>query len=321
MKPVSGYIERAKKYFYQYRQEDKHHTIDICDPLEKRPNPYTKKNKILVSRIKATKNLKEDIKKSINLIGGLDKNFKKTDSVLLIPNFNSDDPYPASTDLKFLESAIRIFQEFGIKKITVGNCSGVHWLPTRRVFMKLGVIKLAKKLKVKYSCFEEKDWIMVRLSSNILNDVSFAKEIFEYDKIVYLPCMKTHRRARFTMSLKLTMGLLCLKHRVLNMHTGNIENKIADLNKALNPALIIMDARKIFVTGGPDNGEMENLGIIYASGDRVAIDYTGLLDLLKFRGRDNLLDKSKPEDYNQIKRAFEIGLGAKNKKFIKILNG
>jgi uncharacterized protein (DUF362 family) len=66
---------------------------------------------------------------------------------------------------------------------------------------KLGALKLADKLKVKVSCFEESDWIRVKLKSDILRDLSFAREAFDFDKIIYLPCMKTHRRAKFTMSL------------------------------------------------------------------------------------------------------------------------
>jgi hypothetical protein len=68
---------------------------------------------------------------------------------------------------------------------------------------------------------------------------------------------------------------------------NRIEEKIADINKAICPSLIIMDARKIFVTGGPDKGKIENPGLIYASGDRVAIDLVGLDYLLKYRGKEN----------------------------------
>ncbi|MDP2908912.1 MAG: DUF362 domain-containing protein [Nanoarchaeota archaeon] len=316
----SDYANRAKKYFKEYRQFDTHHTVGIRNPMKKKPNLFVEKDKALVSRVKAAKNLKKTVEKAINLIGGLKKSFKKSDSILLIPNYNSDNPYPASTDIKFLEAVIKILQDFGIKDITIGNASGIHWLPTRYVFERMGVLTLAKKLNVKISCFEEKDWLMVNLNSDVLSNVSFAKEMFDYDKIVYLPCLKTHRRARFTMSLKLTMGLTCLKHRILNIHSGNIEEKLADLNKAVYPDLIIMDARKIFVTGGPDTGKEKTLGLIYASGDRAAIDFVGLKDLLKYKNEDNLLDKPNPEDYDQIKRAFKIGLGIKNKNQIKVIN-
>lgn len=315
------FIERVKKYYRHGKLFDTHHTKKIRETPKKKRNNFVLKGKTLVSEVRAVHQLKKDVKKAIDLIGGLKKAFKKKDSVLLVPNFNSDDPYPATTDLKFLEAVIKIFQDYGIKNITIGTSAGIHWLPTRFAIGKLGVLKLADKLKVKIVCFEEHDWIKIKLHSDILRDLSFAQEIFEHDKIVYLPCMKTHRRSRFTMALKLTMALLCVKHRVLHIHTKRIEERLADINKALYPDLIIMDARKIFVTGGPDKGTEENLGLLFASGDRVAIDLIGLDHLLKYRGKDNLLDKEKAEDYGQIKRAMKIGIGIKNRDEVEVIKG
>lgn len=315
------YLTRIKKYFNLGRLFDIHHTKSVIDAPSKKENKFTEKGKCLVSKVKATNQLKSSINKAIKLIGGLEKSFKKSDNVLLFPNYNSDDPYPATTDPKFLKAVIELLQEFGIKKITIGCCAGIHWLPTRNAIGKLGVLKLADKLKIDVICFEEKDWVKVKLNSDVVRDLSFAEDVFKFDKIIYLPCMKTHRRAKFTMSLKLTVGLMCLKHRALFLHTRNIEKIIADINKVVYPDLIIMDARKIFVTGGPDKGEVEDLGLIFASGDRVAIDIIGLYHLLKYRGRDNLLDKPKAEDYDQIKRAIEIGVGVRNRSEIKLVNG
>ncbi|MBI2673278.1 DUF362 domain-containing protein [Candidatus Woesearchaeota archaeon] len=313
------FIERVKKYYHYGKLFDTHHTLTTRNPVKKKNKYLTKEGKATVSIVKVKQPLKTQIKKAIDLIGGLKKTFKKSDSVLLVPNFNSDDPYPASTDPKFLEAVIKILQDYGIKKITIGCTAGVHWLPTRSVLGKMGILLLADKTKVNVVCFEEKDWVNVRLKSNILRDLSFAKEMFLHDKIIYLPCMKTHRRARFTMSIKLTMAFLCIKHRVLFIHTRGIEKKLADLNKAVYPDLIIMDARKIFITGGPDKGRVANLGLLFASGDRAAIDLIGLDYLLKYRNKENLLDKERAEDYDQIKRAMLIGIGIKSRKDIEII--
>jgi len=313
------YVTRVKKYAVKGSLFDTKHTKEVREPLPSHQNPFVRQGKTLVSQIKVKGPLKNNIKHAIELMGGLGKSFKPSDSVLIIPNFNSDDPYPASTDPKFVEAVVSILQDFGIKKITVGNASGIHWLPTRRVMGNLGILKLADKMHFDVSCFEEKDWIKVRLNSDIIKDVSFAEDMFKFDKIVYLPSMKTHRRARFTMSLKLTVGLLCLKHRVQSLHTKRIEENIADLNKALCPDLIIMDARKIMVQGGPDQGKVVDHGYIFASGDRIANDIVGLRHLLSYKGEDNQLDKPNPEDYLQIKRAMKIGIGIKSSAEIEVV--
>src|SRR3989344_4473963 len=308
------FINRVKKYYQHGSLFDTHHTKKAIEMPKKKKNTFIDNEKALVSEVKTGKHLKKDIKKAVDLIGGIEKAIKKSDSVLIVPNFNSDDPYPATTDLKFLEAVISILHDSGVKDLTIGTSAGVHWLPTRFVVGKLGLLKLADRLKANVVCFEEHDWVKVRLHSNILRDVSYAEETFKHNKIIYLPCMKAHRRARFTMSLKLTMALLCIKHRVLYIHTKKIEERLAEINKAVYPDLIIMDARKIFVSGGPDKGAEENLGLIFASGDRAAIDIIGLEHLLEYKNRDILLDKEKAEDYLQIKRALNIGIGIKSKK-------
>ncbi len=162
------YIDRVKKYYKEGKFFDTRHTKNIKNPKKKKNNYVDKNGKVLVSKINVGKKLKSSIKKSIDLIGGLKKGgFKKSDSILIVANFNSDDLYPASTDLKFLESTIKILQDYGIKKITIGNCSGVHWLPTRAVMGKLGILNLASKLNVNVSCFEENDWVKIKINSPI----------------------------------------------------------------------------------------------------------------------------------------------------------
>lgn len=55
------------------------------------PNPYVKDGKALVSFVLAGKDIKADILKALDLIGGLNKSLKTQDRILLKPNFNSED--------------------------------------------------------------------------------------------------------------------------------------------------------------------------------------------------------------------------------------
>ena len=80
-----------------------------------------------------------------------------------------------------------------------------------------------------------------------LRNSSVPGSVYEADKIVYLPCMKTHRLARFSLSLKLGVGLVHPGER-RRMHMGNLERKVAEFSLALQPDLIVMDGRKAFVS-------------------------------------------------------------------------
>ena len=60
------------------------------------------------------------------------------------------------------------------------------------------------------------------------------------------------------------------------MHARNLREKLADLNLAIGPDLIILDGRRAFISGGPSKGELREPGLVWASSDRIALDVEGL---------------------------------------------
>ncbi len=263
-----------------------------------------------VSLVKPKEDLKSAIQKSVEMIGGFSKYIKKGDRVLVKPNFNSDDPFPASSDPLFVKAAIELIREAGAKEVVIGESSGPFWKTTQRVFKKTGMEQIAKELGVEIRYFD--DLLHVKktlpLPAKYLKSIHITTELEKYDKLVYICCLKTHFNARFTMSLKLCMGFPKTVDR-LKMHTGKLENKIAELNLLMKPDLILMDGRKCFVTGGPAWGEVREPGVILASTDRVSIDIEGVKILQSYKAK-NKLDMP-PDELPIIKRAIEIGIGRK----------
>ncbi len=102
----------------------------------------------------------------------------------------------------------------------------------------------------------------VKINSSSIKEVVFPEEAFKHDKIIFLPNMKTHHLARFTLSLKLAYGFLSTRYRTAQLHFINLEKKIAEVNKAIHPDLVIMDGRKCFVTEGPSDGQVEFPNVI-----------------------------------------------------------
>jgi len=90
------------------------------------------------------------------------------------------------------------------------------------------------------------------------------------------------------------------------LHASHLREKIAELNAVINPDLIIMDARKCFITKGPFDGETREPDLILASEDRIELDIEGIKIIQSFEG-NNLKDIN-PEDLIQIKRAREMGI-------------
>jgi uncharacterized protein (DUF362 family) len=126
-----------------------------------------------------------------------------------------------------------------------------------------------------------------------------------------MPITKDHAGNKFTGTMKNLMGLNSpVNNRTFhrpNWKTdpddiAHLEQSIVDLNKAVKPALNVVDATEFIVTNGPFGpGQLLRPEKVVAGTDRVAVDAycAGLWGL-------------EPKDIVQIKRASEQGLGQIN---------
>ncbi len=291
---------------------------EVTDWRHRPENAYTREGLALVSKVSATgKELKAAIKESVDLIGGFRKALSPGDRVLIKPNYNSADPLPAATDLSFLVAVIELLQDEGITDLTVGERSGWPALPTHDVLEKMGVLAASKEMGFRVITFDDGPWMDVELGTKAQwwnGKVAFHKSLKEFDKIVYLPCMKTHFLASFTGSLKLNVGMTHpaeMPYMHADFRGGKPEEpmylKMLELGLAVGPDLIIMDGRKAFVTEGPVKGETVEPGVILASGDRIALDVEEVKVLQQYpRGNQVQMPVWQMP---LIRRAIELGLG------------
>jgi len=290
--------------------------IPFVDPRPRPANSWLRNGQALVAKVKAGGDIKSDIKRTIALLGSLEQVVAKGDRVLLKPNFNSQDPYPGSTDPGFLRAVVELLLEVGAK-VTIGESSGGIWKPTRTVFRKVGMFELARDLGVELIAFDDKpdDWVKVRVNGDYLSSVSMPRSAYEADKIVYLPLMKTHIRGRLSGALKLAVGFVH-PGELRALHARHLEQKIAEISLCWQPILIIMDGRKTFVSGGPDKGQLEKPGVVLASGDLVAIDVEAIKVLLAYRAKNGLM--ADPWQLPQVVSALRHGLGTGHNSYIVV---
>ncbi|NWG10842.1 DUF362 domain-containing protein [Candidatus Bathyarchaeota archaeon] len=277
-------------------------------------NAFVESGKALISKAKATRNVKADILRSVNLIGGFGKAIEKGDEVLLKPNYNSADPPPASSDPEFLKALVELLYEHGAGKVVVGE-SSMQATSTRKIMGKTGTLEALKDSGAEIVFFDEGEWVKVNVGGEHLKTVSLPEKALKANKLVYCCCMKTHFRADFSLSLKLAFGFAKGSER-LAFHLSNLKEKLVDLNLVVHPSLIIMDGRKCFITGGPFNGEVRELNVVLASGDRIVMDVESIKIIESFEGAKL---KDDPWSYTQIRHAVELGLGVKNEQEYKVV--
>jgi uncharacterized protein (DUF362 family) len=247
--------------------------------------------------------------------------------VALKANFNSADPFPASTHLDTLQAIIETLERKNVADVTLGERSGMG--NTRAVLEKMGVFYLSKRLNFESLVLDElgkEDWVKIeRDDMHWLKGFYIAKLFADAEKVVQTCCLKTHRfGGHFTLSLKNSVGLVARKvpgsfyDYMWELHSSPYQRQlIAEINKHFTVDLVVMDGVKAFVDGGPESGKEVEPGLMLASVDRVAIDAVGVA-ILRSYGSTSSLMKGKIFEMEQIRRAAELEIGIKSASQIRL---
>lgn len=275
-------------------------------------------SKTLVSKVTEKDGLSAAINKAVTLIGGFPGFVSPGDNVLIKANFNSPDRYPASSDPDFIRAVVAVLRDSGITKVTLGASSGLAWQPTEKVLKKKKVFKLAEELNIRLINFDEGEWVTIPINGIHFKSISLTKAALTADKIIYLPNLKTHSLARFSIGLKFAVGLTEPSSRRA-LHDTLLEEKVVEINLAIKPALVILDARKCLVTGGPAKGRRKKAHHVLASTDLIALDIEALKILKSFKAK-NRLDMPIWE-LPQIAAATKLNLGAQSEADYAVVTG
>ncbi|MGB9979419.1 DUF362 domain-containing protein [Methanobacterium sp.] len=248
--------------------------------------------------------------------------------IALKANFNSADPFPASTHIDTLHAIIKKLNESNIDGLTLAERSGMG--NTRQVLEKMGVFELSDKLGFEVIVLDEEDrneWVKIeKEGTHWVKGFYIPKLFLESDKVVQTCCLKTHRfGGHFTLSLKNSVGIVAkrlpkgLYNYMAELHVSPYQRlMIAEINKHYNVDMIIMDAIHAFITKGPEQGEVVEPNLILASADRVAIDAVGVAILRNYGVKTNI-SKGRIFEMDQIRRAAELGVGAKSAQEIELI--
>ena len=261
------------------------------------------------------------------LLNKLDLGDYSGKQVALKANYNSADPFPASTHLDTLRAIVENLKGAGAIGITLAERSGMG--DTEQVLEQMGVFNLSKELGFKAVVLNEggkEDWLKVdREGTHWIKGFYVAKVFHDSDKVVQTCCLKTHRfGGHFTLSLKNSVGLVAKKvpggvyDYMWELHGSPYQRQmIAETNSHYQLDFVLMDGIKAFITGGPDRGTLVEPGLLLASRDRVAIDAVGVA-ILKLYGARGKVGEADVFEQDQIKRAAELGFGVKSAAEIRL---
>lgn len=254
----------------------------------------------------------EGINQAIAMFGGL--GFVAGRDVVIKPNFNSQYEFPATTHDDTIRTVVKGLKGANAGKITIGESSGATTgsaTPTATVVQMKNTMALVGELGIEFLSY---DTAGVEFETFNFDGMTWSgglaiPKLMRSDRVkILLPCCKTHSLADYTFSIKIAAGLPPRSRRGLisDMHT-NLQEKVADIGKGFEPDLIVMDALKCFIDGGPDSGTVREPGLIVVSNDRIALDAVGVA-ILKNAGSTSAPIRGKIFQTRQLVRAVEIGL-------------
>jgi uncharacterized protein (DUF362 family) len=249
-------------------------------------------------------------------------------NVALKANYNSADPFPASSHPKTVQTLVRSIKEHDPSNIILAERSGMGI--TRDVLETMGIIYLGEKEGFEVRVLDEEDidgWLKVdRKGTHWVKGFYISKIFTDADKVVQTCCLKSHRfGGHFTLSLKNSVGLVAKTvpggayNYMAELHISPYQRSmIAEINSNYDVDLILMDGMKAFVDKGPDQGHLVEPNLLLMSKDRIAIDAVGV-SILRHYGTTRDISKGKIFDLDQIKRASDLGVGVTSSDKINIV--
>jgi uncharacterized protein (DUF362 family) len=248
--------------------------------------------------------------------------------VVVKPNFNSADPFPASTHLDTLGLLVGHLQAAGAGEVSVADRSGMG--NTRKVMEQKGVFAQAKQMGYQAVILDEtpmEGWTEERLAgSHWSRGVLFPRLFREADLLVQTCCLKTHRYGgHFTLSLKNSVGMVAKYsprdsyNYMGELHGTSYQRQmIAEINQLYRPAMVVMDGLEAFTDGGPESGTLVRPQVMVLGTDRVAVDAVGVA-ILRMHGGNATISRGRVFEQEQIARAVQLGLGVRGPEQIDLV--
>jgi len=258
-------------------------------------------------------NYKNIVVDAIDGLGGIGKFITGGERVVVKPNIGWDSPpnYGGNTHPVVVKTIVEMCLAAGADRVLVFDnpCADA-----RRTYANSGIKAAVEGLrnpKAKVEYIDDNKWVTKKLpGAKKLTEWKFYREALEADRLINVPVAKDHGSTTLTLSMKNLMGVIGGSRG--QVHWG-LDQKIADISTLIKPALIVLDATRIMLSGGPSGGDLGSVRVmnkVIAGTDPVAVDSYGAT-----------LFGMKGTDIGHVVKAYEMGLGQIDLAKVKVIGG
>ncbi len=253
----------------------------------------------------------EAVKKSLELIGGLDRIIKQGDKVFVKINHLPPSSQPERgiiTHPVFTHAVLELLKNYS-SNIMFGDDIEPSDVDGYQVS---GLRQISGNLGVQLINLREYGYIETKCDGLMLDKAYLSKIVLDADVIINLPKLKTHSLTVYTGGIKNMYGTLSRGQRAkFHYDYRKVEDfcqMLTDIFSRVKPRLTIMDGIVAMEGEGPGAGSLRNLGIVLASYDTVALDAVA-----------NKIIGLEPLSVLTTKWASERGLGVGNLQDIDVV--
>ncbi|HHN46707.1 MAG TPA: DUF362 domain-containing protein, partial [Planctomycetes bacterium] len=273
------------------------------------------------------------VRRTIEMLGGMDAFVSPGDSVLIKPNmFINDRPESGrTTHPAVIVEAAKLARRAGASKVTVAERNFAF----RDIFA--GFEEIYEHAEVINLDEAEHRHTVLHGARNIQHPVPVPKVVDEADVFINCPGIRTHALTRMSNALKNLMGILPASN-TLHVHGYGLEESCVDLNRHRPSDLVISDAYIALEGNFPSGGSAKKLNFIVSSDNVVVADVAAALlmgiepagvpmiveaaeeglgpaspDEICFLGERLVFDgepvEQAPDDYNQFAGEIDVSAG------------
>ncbi len=254
------------------------------------------------------------VKRAIDLLGGIESIVKPKDKVLLKVNLllPASPSAAITTHPKIVEAMIELIKSAGGEP-WVGDSSGGLG-KTAESFEVSGIKAVCEKHDARIINFDLEGVQRIEIpNGKILKELYVAKALFEADKVVCMPKLKTHALTLYTGAIKNMFGCIpggkkSLIHAITDSDAERFSESLVDLYSRLPVHLAVMDGIVGMEGLGPNHGKPKKSNVILASDHALELDAVS-----------SAIIGFVPRDIPTLRIAQERGLGTIDLEKIDVL--
>lgn len=242
---------------------------------------------------------------AVAALGGVERFIRKGDRVVVKPNasWDSSPELGADTHPDVVAALVTLCLKAGARQVVVLD----HTIDEpRRCFARSGIGPAASAAGGRVEFQGTRNFRDVTLGEGI-GTWPVMTALFEADKFINLPVVKSHSLSTLTAAMKNLYGIAGGTRSRLHR---KIDESIVALANFVRPTLVILDAVRVMIRNGPSGGGAADLihpHVIAAGTDQVALDAFAATLL-----------GARPEDVGHIRLAHKKGLGEMDYKKLRI---